>query len=456
MSRASPARILVVDDEATIRDMLRAMLEDEGYEVESAADGRAGLERLRAEPFDIVITDLRMQGMDGIELLRRGREAAPETLFVVVTAYASLDTAIEALRLGAVDYLLKPVVFEDLIGRIRRLVRARELLRENLWLRHELARRRATPDFIGESAAAEAVRADVARFAATDRTVLLTGESGTGKDVVATMLHQASEFRDGPFLPVNCAALPEPLLESELFGYEKGAFTGADRDKPGLLALAEGGTFFLDEIAEIPPAIQAKLLRVLEKQEYFPVGGTRAVRYRARLVAATNRDLKARTDEGSFRQDLYFRLNVIPIHIPPLRERAEDIPALARYLLERHRQDLKAPVTTIGNEAMQLLVRHPWPGNVRELENVIQRAILYARGSVLRAEDLPPDVRAGAASRAGAAPPSTLKEALRACERELILRAMKEAGGSKPEAAARLGISLASLYQKLKDHGAGA
>ncbi|MBK8233392.1 MAG: sigma-54-dependent Fis family transcriptional regulator [Candidatus Eisenbacteria bacterium] len=454
--RAGGARVLIVDDEEAIRDSIREYLSDEGVACETRGWGSEALAALSHEEFALVITDLRMPEMDGLELIRRGREMCPDTLFMVLTAFGTLETAIEALRVGAMDYLQKPIVLPDLLLRVRRTLENRDLFQENARLRRILRRDETSVGLVGDSHPMREIRDLVSRYGPMDRPVLITGESGTGKELVARALHQASEHRDGPFLPVNCAALPENLLESELFGYKKGAFTGADRDKEGLMILAGEGTLFLDEVGELSPSIQAKLLRAIESREVIPLGAKRAVRIDARLVAATNRHLEARLETGEFRDDLYYRLNVLSIQVPPLRERREDIPALALHFVSKHRMELRSPAFEIDRGAMELILHHPWRGNVRELENVIQRALILAQDRTLHPKDLPLDLHVGS----GAKEPigsmiewfgQPLKEVVRGYERRLIQHVIDHFDGDKEEAARRLQISLASLYSKLKE-----
>lgn len=443
MSRV-PVKILVIDDEPDIRRSLVSVLERDGYECVSAGSGEEGLELSRSGPFDIVICDIRMPGIDGVEVMRRVRAESPETIVLLITAYASLDTAIEAVREGAGDYLTKPIRFEALLLRIGNLLRVRELERENRTLRIERRSRGAANEIVGESAAIGEIRELVKRVGAAPGNVLIEGESGSGKELVARAVHLASDRRRGPFLPVNCGALPENLVESEFFGYAKGAFTGADRDKDGLFQEARRGTLFLDEVSEIPLPLQAKVLRAIESKEVRPVGSPRAVGADVRIVAATNRNLEETVGRGGFRQDLFFRLNVLRIPVPPLRDRIEDIPPLALHFLERFRGEYRSPVIRISPEAILLLQRYSWKGNVRELQNVIQRALITADRPVLEAELFERIL--------GEKGPSdlNLKKALRRYEGAHIARVLRENGGDKRRTAEALGISLASLYDKLK------
>lgn len=443
---SSDHRVLIVDDEEVIRDSIADYLGGEGIPVETAGSGEEALERLKAADLALVLTDLRMPGMDGLSLIRRGREVSPSTLFAVFTAHGSMDVAIAALREGAVDFIPKPVVFEDLLLRVRRILGLQETLLENARLKHLLHRGDPPSGIIGGSPAMRDVLALVERYGPTDRPVLITGASGTGKELVARALHARSERSEGPFLAVNCAAVPETLFESELFGHKRGAFTGADRDKEGLLQLAENGSIFLDEVAEIPAIVQAKLLRAIDSREVLPLGAGRPVPVGARVLAATNRDLRVAVREGAFREDLFFRISVLQIRLPSLAERPEDIPALVAHLIEKHRGALRSPARAASRGALELLSSQDWRGNVRELENVIQRALILARGEEITPAELP-----HLDSTATLEEDRPLKATVRDFERRHIRGVIAQCGGDKAEAARRLDISLASLYAKLKE-----
>jgi len=440
--------VLVVDDEATLRESILTVLRDEGYAAEGASSVAEAIRQVDSRSWDMVISDLRLPDGDGIGILSHIRSVSPESLVLIITAFASIDTAISALRLGAVDYLVKPLEFDDLLIKLQRLADYRSLRRENAGLRRALSLRVPDTGFVGESAEAEEVRRQIGLYGPTGRIVLLTGPSGTGKEVVARALHAASEHAAGPFVPVNCAAIPESLLESELFGHRRGAFTGADRNHQGFLALASEGTLLLDEIAEMPLELQPKLLRVLENREVYPVGSSRPVPVRTRIVAATNRDLETCVREGRFREDLYYRLNVLQIQVPPLKERRDDIPVLAQHFIEKYRADFDSPARGLSREAAMLLRRYDWPGNVRELENQVQQALV-----VEHEEWLSPNAFFGGGGVSQTLPREVLnlKEAVREFERDFIQERLERLNQDKRATAESLGISLASLYAKLKE-----
>ncbi len=442
-------RVLVVDDEAAIRAEIEEALQEAGFETRAAADGKAAAELALATSFDICLSDIRMPTMGGVELLKHLGATSPETAVLLMTAYAELETALEALRHGAVDYLLKPFKHEELLAKLRRIAEHRRLVLENRNLRRavETADPAGTSRMIGQSLAMKKVLAMVDRVASLPSRVLITGESGTGKDLVARALHERGSRAQAPFVPINCAAIPEALLESELFGHAKGAFTGAIENKEGLLRTAGDGTIFLDELGEMPLPVQAKLLRAIETGEIQPVGSTRRVPIGARIVAATNRDLKDEAQAGRFREDLYFRMAVVELAVPPLRERREDIPLLASHFVQKYARELTRDVRGISREALRLLVGHDWRGNIRELSNAIERAVIFASGQEIQPEDLP-------ASFAQVTPrdpdyPAELDAATREFERAHILKAIEQCGGNKRMAAKRLGIGATSLYRKL-------
>ncbi|HVO12232.1 MAG TPA: sigma-54 dependent transcriptional regulator [Vicinamibacteria bacterium] len=444
------ARILVVDDEPGVRQFLAEALEDEGHAVSQAADGRQAAERLRRQGFELLITDLRMPGMDGLELVRFARAEQPEMEVIVLTAHGTVESAVEAMKLGAFDYLQKPIGSPAQL----RLLSARALERRSLLaLRDSSARATAELPPLGYGDAAMAAVGEALRkVARTNTTVLLLGESGTGKELAARSLHAWSARATGPFVPVSCAAIAEGLLESELFGHEKGAFTGAVATRRGRLELAEGGTLFLDEVAELKVELQAKLLRVLQERQFERVGSNRTLEADVRWIAATNRDLETMIAEGRFREDLYHRLAVFPVRLLPLRERRSDIAPLARTLLDRVRRDLGRPGLTLSDEAAAALSRADWPGNVRELANALERAAILADGPELSAADLL-SARGMAAVAGGPTRPVRAGETLDALEREAIARALAESGGNRRIAAERLGIGLRTLYDKLNRYG---
>lgn len=439
------ARILVVDDEPAIRTSLAAVLAKQGFAADAACDGAEAVEKFTADPFDVVITDIVMPGMSGIDLMAEIRERMPDTIVLLMTAHASLDTAIEAVRQGANDYLTKPVRFESLVPKIRTLLRMRDLEWENRILRIERRNTTQFDEIVGGSPAIDEIKDAVRRTAAVVGNILIDGESGTGKELVARAIHTASSQRRGAFVAVNCSSIPESLLESEFFGHVKGAFTGADRDKEGLFDQARDGTLFLDEIGELPLLLQPKILRAIEEREVRPVGSTRSTPVDVRIVAATNRTLETMVEEKSFREDLFFRLNVFNIHIPPLRERIADIAPLARHFLDKLRRELRSPVTAISPDAIAVLEAYPWKGNARELRNVIQRALITVARPVLDAAVF--ERLLGVRAQRD----RNLKRATRDFERHHIRRVLDESDGDKQLAAETLGISLASFYAKLKD-----
>jgi two-component system NtrC family response regulator/two-component system response regulator HydG len=451
LSRMAKERILVVDDEANARTALRTLLGDEGYEIAEAGDGEEGLERLQTFGPAAVLCDVRMPKMDGMTFLKKAREQGSDAMFVMMTAFGNVETAVEAMRAGAENFLLKPldagavqVVLEKALDKWR-------LLRESANLRERVRDRYKFHNIVGDSPELQAVFDMVKRAASTKATVLILGESGTGKELVAQALHEESPRKDKPFVKVSCAALSETLLESELFGHERGSFTGAIGRKEGRFELADGGTLFLDEIGDISPAIQVKLLRVLQQREFERVGGTSTIKVDVRLVAATNRDIAAAVKAGHFREDLYYRLNVVAVTMPPLRRRKGDVPALVSYFLEKYGQLYGKDVRGLAPGTLNALLAHDWPGNVRELENVVERAVVLATGRELTADDLPPTLRGPRprARDAGALiPGATLAE----IEREAILRTLEIVDGSTSRAAEILGISVRKVQYRLKEY----
>jgi two-component system, NtrC family, response regulator AtoC len=443
------ARVLVVDDEEGLRGFLAEALEDEGHVVAQAEDGRAAAERLRVQGFDLMITDLRMPGLDGLELVRLARVEQPEMEIIVLTAHGTIESAVEAMRLGAFDYLQKPIGSPAQL----RLLAARALERRALLTLRDGAARAATdlpPLAHGDPAMTPVVEA-LKKVARTNATVLLLGESGTGKEVAARSVHAWSARAHGPFVAVSCAAIAEGVLESELFGHEKGAFTGAVATRRGRIELAEGGTLFLDEVAELKVELQAKLLRVLQERRFERVGSSRTLEADVRWVAATNRDLEAAIAEGRFREDLYHRLAVFPVRLPPLRDRRGDVAPLAHTLLERIGRELGRPELKLSDETADALAHADWPGNVRELANALERAAILAEGPVLRAADVLSARGAGAI--AGRARRSPAGATLSDMERDAIVRALAESGGNRRKAAERLGIGLRTLYDKISRYG---
>jgi DNA-binding NtrC family response regulator len=447
---ADPFRVLVVDDEPAQRELVGGFLRKHGFEVAEAPDGQAALDRFRKEPFDLILTDQRMPGLSGLELLEAARRVSPEAAVVVMTAYGTIETAVAAMRGGAADYLTKPLNLEELLHRIGQVRERRRLIRENRELREALRERHRVEGIVGESGRMQEVLSLVRRVAPSEATVLIQGESGTGKELIARAIHQASPRAGGPLVGVSCAALPETLLESELFGHERGAFTGALATRRGRFELAQGGTLFLDEIGDVPLHLQAKLLRVLQEREIERVGGGRPIPVDVRLVAATHRDLEALVRAGRFRDDLYYRINVVTIALPPLRERREDIPPLLDHFLETFARRNGKAIRGLTREAREALLRYDYPGNVRELENLVERAVVLTRDDVIGLEDLPLSLKE-TDREAGLGP--SLPAAVEGMERRMIREALAQADGVQTRAADLLGISERVLRYKLKKYG---
>jgi DNA-binding NtrC family response regulator len=446
------ATVLIVEDEAKMRRLLELNLGEDGFGTLSAGDAESGLKLLRENTVDLVVTDLKLPGMNGLEFLQAIKRQNAALPVVVMTAFGTVETAVEAMKAGASDYVLKPFSLSEMRMVIRKELDVRDLREENRSLREALGKRYAHPNVVARSVKMQEVLATVERVASTNSTVLLGGESGVGKDLIARAIHEKSRRASGPFIKINSSAIPENLLESELFGYEKGAFTGASASKPGKFELADKGTLFLDEIGDVPPAIQVKLLRVLQEREFERLGGTRTVKVDVRLIAATNRDLREALEQGTFREDLYYRLNVVPIDIAPLRQRKEDIPDLVNLFITRFAGDSGKPVKSITPEAMQILVNYHWPGNVRELQNIIERACALAKGTVLEASDIHLDSRpAKAANSAGGFLPEGMT--LEHWEDEMIQEALRRANGNKSQAARLLGLSRNALRYRLSKIG---
>jgi two-component system NtrC family response regulator/two-component system response regulator HydG len=444
-------RILVVDDEQNARDALKTILTEEGYEVREAADGEAGLEALADFRPDAVLCDIRMPKLDGLSFLARAKEEGHQAVFVMMTAFASIETAVQAMKAGAEDYLTKPVDVSSVLAKLEKVLEKRALKRDNEQLRERLREKYKFSNIVGDSAELQAVFDVVKRAAPTRATVLVLGESGTGKELIAQAIHEESTRRDKPFIKVNCAALTESLLESELFGHEKGSFTGAVGRREGRFELADGGTLFLDEIGEISAGLQVKLLRVLQQKEFERVGGTQTLKVDVRVVAATNRDLEAEVKAGRFREDLFYRLNVVAVTLPPLRRRKSDIPALVAHFIERYSEVHGKSVRGLAPGTLNALLSYDWPGNVRELGNVIERAVVLARGAELTSDDLPPTLRGPrptSRSSDSLIPGATLYE----IEREAILRTLELVDGSTSRAADLLGISVRKIQYRLKEY----
>ena len=444
--------ILIVEDEAKMRRLLELNLGEDGFTTLSAEDAETGLKLLQQNHIDLVVTDLKLPGMDGLEFLqtiKRQNEALP---VVVMTAFGSVETAVEAMKSGASDYVLKPFSLTEMRMVIRKELDVRDLREENRSLREALGKRYSHPNVVARSPKMQEVLATVERVAPTNATVLLGGESGVGKDLIARAIHEKSRRANGPFLKINSTAIPENLLESELFGFEKGAFTGAVASKPGKFELADKGTLFLDEIGDVPPATQVKLLRVLQEREFERLGGTRTIKVDVRLIAATNRDLREALEQGTFREDLYYRLNVVPIDIAPLRERREDIPDLVNLFVSRFAAESGKLIEGITPQAIEILVNYHWPGNVRELQNIVERACALSKGPQLEVSDIHIDVRP---SKSGNGAPGFLPEGmtLEQWEDEMVQEALRRANGNKSQAARLLGLSRNALRYRLSKIG---
>src|ERR1700726_1300261 len=446
--------ILIVEDEAKMRRLIELELADQGFRTQTVADAETALKLVNANQFDLIVTDLKLPGMSGIEFLQTVKRANAAIPIIIMTAFGTVESAVEAMKIGASDYVLKPFSLAELVLVIRKELASHQLREENRNLREALGQRYKYDNIVAQSAKMQAVLALVERVAPTNSTVLLGGESGVGKDLIARAIHEHSQRASGPFIKINSTAIPENLLESELFGYEKGAFSGAAGTKQGKFELADKGTLFLDEIGDVPAAIQVKLLRVLQDREFERLGGTKTHKVDVRLVAATNRDLRAALEEGTFREDLYYRLNVVAIDIPPLREHKEDVSALANYFLERYAKESAKSITGITPEAMKLLMDYHWPGNVRELQNIIERGVALSASSTLDAADIYLDDPTKRAPASGSSPyvlpPGVTLEQW---EDEAIRQALRTANGNKSQAARALGLSRNALRYRLSKLG---
>ena len=453
----APARVLVVDDEPSMRELLEIVLRREGYEVLVAENGGAAVALLERHPFDLLISDIKMPDMSGVDVLRAARGIDPDLIAIMITAFASTETAVEALRLGAHDYISKPFKVDELKLRVRKALEQRHLQQENLLLKRTLQTSHQFCNIIGRSEPMVALFRLIETVATTNSTILITGESGTGKELVARAIHFNSLRRDRPFVALNCGALTETLLESELFGHMRGSFTGAAANKKGLIEVAERGTILLDEIGDMSPMMQIKLLRVLQERKFRRVGGLEEIEADIRIIAATNQDLARAVAEGRFREDLYYRVNVIPVHLPPLRERREDIPLLAETFLARYREHMGKPVTGISAEAGRYLAAYDWPGNIRELENVIERAVALEQTPTVLPDSLPAHLR-GQTPRPGAQPVALpdsgfdLEQHVHEIEREYIAQALRRSGGVQVKAAELLGMSFRSFRYYAKKY----
>jgi len=454
---ANKYRVLIVDDEESMRDFLSIMLHREGYQVDTAVDGAQAVVHLRDHSYDLVISDIKMPRMTGLELLTHIKDRTPETVVLMVTAFSSTDEAVEAMKQGAYDYITKPFKNEEIRLIVKNALERRDLRRENLALKEALGQRFSFDGLIGKSKSMQDVFSMIRKVASSPVKILVTGESGTGKELVARAIHYNSDRRDGPFVPINCGAIPENLLESELFGHEKGSFTGAIRQKPGLFETAAGGTIFLDEIGELPAMMQVKLLRVLQENEFRRVGGTKDIKTDVRVLAATNRHLEEAVAAGSFREDLYYRFNVIRIDLPPLRQRREDIPVMVDFFWERFTGQKGVKV---AEDAMRRLIDYSWPGNVRELENVIERATVLGHDNEITLDCLPPNLVTG---MSGSVTPLTdipesgmdLDAYLGEIEKEILVKALARTDGVRKSAAGLLGITFRSIRYRLAKYDLG-
>ena len=447
MPTVSRTPILIVDDEPIIRDSLAEFLSQEGFAVTACGSAEEALRQARDASFAVALCDVQLPGMDGLALLDRLLKISPETSVLLITAYGTVENAVAAFQRGAHDYLMKPILLDEVLAKIRRLLAYRDLHLENQWLRRELHRAEGGDMVVGQSPAMQRVLQMVRKVAPTPSTVLIVGESGTGKELLARAIHRQAANASARFLAVNCAAIPHDLLENQLFGHRRGAFTGADRDQPGLFAHAAGGTIFLDEIGELPLATQAKMLRAIEQKEILPVGANEPVAFDARIITATNKNLMKEVEAGRFREDLYYRLNIVNIELPPLRERREDIPDFVEKLIAKHSQALGKRIAGVTHETMQILQACPWKGNIRELENALQRAVILADGPLLTPADLPPDL-APQPDDPGLV--EEFAESVRRFEKQHLLRLLRRFPDKK-EAARRLGMGLSSLYRKIAE-----
>ena len=443
-------RLLVVDDEPTICDALRMALASEGYTVQSAENAIQGIAELEKQEFEVVLADLSLPRVSGLELLDRVKKSWPTTEVIVITGQGSIATAVDAIKRGAYHYVTKPFTADEILHLVGQALERRRLVHRKERLEEELSLARGVHQLVGQSEPVQHIRTIIQTAAGSEATVLIQGESGTGKEIIANAIHAQSKRSRGPLVKMNCAAVPETLLESELFGHEKGAFTGADKRRIGRFEQADGGTLFLDEICEMQPRLQAKFLRALQEREIERLGSSTAIPVDVRIIAATNRDLKQALDEGVLREDLYYRLNVILLQVPPLRERMDDVPILAMHFLRKYTAREGSAMSAVSDEAMNVLLGYSWPGNVRELENAIERAVVLGQGERLRAQDLPPQVDRRAEDQHPLVPAHLTLEEM---EKLAIVQALRLTGGNKSEAAERLGIHRTSLYDKMRRYG---
>lgn len=445
-------RILIVDDEDIIRDSISFILQKENYIVETASNGLEALEKHLDHPFDIIVTDLEMPKMKGIELLDRVHQATPETLVIIITAFASVDTAVAALRQGAFDYIIKPIDFEELLFRIKKITVHRNLTLENIFLKKELNQNYDFQNIIGKSPAMQKVFEFVKHVSNSCSNVVIYGKSGTGKELIARAIHFNGPRQDYPFIPVNCGAIVETLFESELFGHQMGAFTGAICDKDGLFKVADKGTIFLDEVSEIPLNLQVKLLRAIEEMEIYPVGSNKPIKVDVRVIASTNKDLKKLVEEGRFREDLYYRLNVVNITLPPLSERRDDIPLLIQHFIRKYNKQMNKNIQGIETDAIHALINYEWKGEVRELENAIERSMIFAKGEKITILDLPDNIRKNKKASVNNII-QNLDLALKNFEKKYIQQALEFYNHDKESVAKALGISVSTLYRRLQELG---
>ncbi len=442
--------IFLIEDDPTLSKNLRLILEEEGYQVKSFSTAEEVLKDLSSHLPDLVITDIKLPGKSGLDILSWLNSHAPDIPVIIITAFATLDNAIQALRLGARDYIKKPFQPEEILMAIKKVLSWERLKEENVWLRQELERRDRFEELVGKSEAMQEVYRKIEKVALADIPVLITGESGTGKELVARAIHRRSKRKNGRFIPVNCGAIPETLMESELFGHEKGAFTSAGERKKGLLEVSDGGTLFLDEIGNLPLPLQAKMLRFLQDGEFFRVGGTTPLKVNTRIISATNRDLEEEVKKGNFREDLYYRVQGVSIHLPPLRERKEDIPLLVEHFRKKYNREAGNRKKKFSREVMDRFLSYPWPGNVRELENVVRACLVLSDTETIQVEDLPPRLRGETHKEKTSL---TLIEEREKSEREYLIRILRETGGNISRASRIAGISRRHFYKKLRDYG---
>jgi DNA-binding NtrC family response regulator len=445
-------KILVVDDEKDICRALEFLLTRDGYAVEVAHSGEEAVEKFQKTHYDAILTDLKMEKMDGFGVLEKAKELSSDTRVIIMTAFASIESAVEAIKKGAADYIVKPFLNEAIKLTLKRVLEQKRLVEENIALRQQLSQNMGCKEFLGESDEILAIFQTIEKVIPTKTNILILGESGTGKGLIADVIHCSSPRRDNPFIAINCSAIPEGLLESELFGYKKGAFTGAVADKPGLISMADRGTLFLDEIGDMPLSLQAKLLKVLECSEVTPLGDTRTRQVDVRLITATNQDLEQKVAARTFREDLYYRLNVIEVKIPPLRERKDDIPLFVNRFVKKFSEENGKALKGVEGSVLQVIMQYPWPGNVRELKNVIERAVVLCQRDCITLDELPDKVKKSGGARETQTA-HTLRTSVEDFERSFIANAYSSQEKNKEETARTLGIDLATLYRKLKKYG---